>query len=107
MTTKHTPATPLPWAIDLVQTRRVMFRGTHRIISASAVPALAFDEREAAYIAHAANAYPKLVEALRKAIRELRIENVNADGEQKPNTPIAIVNEDFAALLRSLGEEGT
>ena len=82
MTTKHAPATPLPW------------NDTEFTLTS-----------DAGYIAHAANAYPKLVEALRKAIRELRIENVNADGEQKPNTPIAIVNEDFAALLRSLGEE--
>ena len=54
-----------------------------------------FNPQDAAYIAHAANAYPKLVEALREIVdptggwTNLRVDNAKA----------------AADLLRSLGEE--
>lgn len=61
---KHTPATRLPWQQNHHKRRQVCdadgeFRGCGRIANAIAV-------QDAAYIAHACNAYPKLVEALRK-----------------------------------------
>ena len=60
---KHTPATPLPWIAD-----------THRINDCNGQNIARADNQfgdnidhvqDAAYIVHAANAYPRLVEALR------------------------------------------
>ena len=58
---EHTPATPLPWIVNL---RR-------HVVTADASQDAAHCKgsngvEDAAYIAHAANAYPRLVEALRK-----------------------------------------
>ena len=58
---KHTPATPLPW--QAVQSD-VRGYGNPRGIVYSDDDTL---PQDAAYIAHAANAYPRLVEALRAA----------------------------------------
>jgi hypothetical protein len=54
--------------------------------------------QDAAYIAHAANAYPKLVKALRQAIEDLAFPNQGPSGA-------APAMERISALLRSLGEE--
>jgi hypothetical protein len=59
-------------------------------------------ERE---ITRRANAYPKLITALRDSITELRLNNVNELGEQRLNTGIDYQLRANAALLRELGEE--
>ena len=69
MNCKHVPATPLPWdAVEDLQ------------------------KEDADYIVHAANAYPKLIEALQLALPLL-------ENEDYPEA------QDLVALLRSLGEE--
>lgn len=59
MTTKHAPATPLPWIPSV--------KG---ILSTTGndVAYVYFEFKDTGYIAHAANAYPKLVEALRSVV---------------------------------------
>jgi hypothetical protein len=72
--TKHSPSTPLPW--------------TWRTLSG------VNQMKDLAYAAHAANAYPKLIEALRKVV---------AQAQQYPDNA-AGVHVDAAILLRELGE---
>lgn len=75
MNTKHQPATPLPWTTGQMPAR--------------------WPERDQMYAAHAANAYPKLVEALRQM----------CDYADSSVSPVAFRAEKFArALLRELGE---
>lgn len=87
METKRKPATPLPW--------RSEERGAtiHRQVVVSKglvcqVARRAGQVENAAYIAHAANAYPKLVVALREI----------ADGRDLPM-------HEARELLRNLGED--
>ena len=90
MSTKHTPATPLPW---------VHINGS--VVGQPAKRSGYSDKdraRDDSYRAHAANAYPKLVEALRDLM--LRCdgeEGVRADGSN-------IQTMAASALLQSLGE---
>lgn len=86
MSTKHTPATPLPWHIHPRDPAMIMDAPEHTVIGD--VP-----KANAAYIAHTANAYPKLVDALRA-----QLDFARAQGNNKNATVIA-------ALLRELGEE--
>ena len=88
MKTKHAPATPLPWN-DLY-------------VCTGALPA-AKREHDVAYAFHAANAYPKLVEELRRMVEQWgRISDT-----QRLAAVIAGYDADQTAraLLRSLGEE--
>jgi hypothetical protein len=107
MTTKHTPATPLPWKscsafINNAPNRAIVAHkewGGATLVDCGAqtnenpIPML-----NATYIAHAANAYPKLVEALRNCVIGQRV-----TGGPKGSTELAVT---VAAehLLRSLGE---
>lgn len=94
--TKHAPATPLaalPWISVPLGTGR-----TRRIQSASLnkngdYVGDIYESKDAAYIARAANAYPKLVEALVTARDELRNARQHDAADRHGN------------LLRSLGEE--
>jgi hypothetical protein len=79
----HTPATPLPWKVVDAS----VFSGKAKVCIAVEYP----NGDSAAYIAHAANAYPKLVEALREELFNFG-DRVKA-------------HERHRALLRSLGEE--
>ena len=88
------PATPLPWT----QEKLDEFNGYTAIMGAHGMgicrvlrngDPLAADTN-AAYIVHACNAYPELV-------RELRLCNLNEQGEQKQNTVVG-------RLLAKLGE---
>ncbi len=99
MTTKHTPATPLPWQgytsgydLSIVARQHTLAEKVCRGIGAS----------DAAYIVHTANAYPRLVEALREWIK-LAPELM----EQLPGAYEEVVrlrrNADYF-LLRELGE---
>ncbi len=92
---KHKPATPLPWTVE---------HGNHVIggnqersrvaVGSLSVAEYRVADQNAAYIAHAANAYPRLVEALR--------ELAEASGRGIE----ACVNAEARAesLLRELGE---
>ena len=55
METKHKPAKALPWSASVY---------TQRVIAPDGIP-ITNSTSDAAYIAHAANAYPQLVAALR------------------------------------------
>ena len=92
------PATALPWTIEQIGVTDAGPRGVDGVFDIgplerriSTVAGL----EDAAYIAHACNAYPKLVEALREIVdptggwTNLRVDNAKA----------------AADLLRSLGEE--
>jgi hypothetical protein len=91
METKHTPATPLPWG---------EIRDDYEI-----APAFYSNDNERRladleFAQHAANAYPKLIEALRE------MTNVAIKAIARTNSDNGIeVAEDSRALLRSLGEE--
>jgi hypothetical protein len=76
MTAKHSPATSLPWP--------------------GLIPEPNFAPQDAVYIVHAANAYPKLVEALRVSLRVSSLPFDHADKRANP--------ERLRALLRELGE---
>ena len=99
------PATPLPWE----NTRRDDGKGnwsTNDIgqavnlggfIVARTIGHGARQWDDSAYIVHAANAYPRLVEALRDALSALVCEG-HHEGVSRPVT-------DGRALLRELGEQ--
>ena len=106
MTTAHKPATPLPWAL----TRKPSSGGGQNEIEAAPGNILKnrliavnwsygdADDRNAAYIAHACNSYPRLVEALRN-LREA-ISNVSIPVDSFDALP----TQEVDALLRELGE---
>lgn len=105
METKHKPATPLPWKKSLGMPCRHPYylirtdEETHAMRSVAKVDIAARggSDIDAAYIAHAANAYPKLVEALRAIV------SPDEDGF----TILSSGNRDarrITALLRELGE---
>jgi hypothetical protein len=97
--TKHTPATPLPWKAVGPKTAE-----QHVIMSATENVG-AFLRIDADYAAHAANAYPKLV----KALRELVAERNSIAEELADRNGITITDhgerERTYALLRELGED--
>ena len=76
---RHQPATPLPWALS------------EKCVVRIAPQASLAGKEDRKYLTHAANAYPKLVEALRDA--------------WKGDLPIERYAE-IGALLRDLGEDG-
>lgn len=92
------PATELPFASETRQFRINLVGGQRgRIIAATGrVDETAQDDMT--YIAHAANAYPKLVKALRKV---LDLADAHAGALKFDKTP---VETDAEALLRELGE---
>ena len=91
------PATPLPWSIATAA-HHVQLSAVSSGSALRTVEVLGFDrdanEKDTAYLAHAANAYPKLVEALRQAIAA-DPSQAKGDGHLSP----------AVALLRELGEE--
>jgi hypothetical protein len=64
------PATKLPWHLGLKQAERIVYDSNGWAVCNATVYHGKEDaedcKKNAAYIAHACNAYPKLVEALRK-----------------------------------------
>lgn len=79
--TKHTPATPLPWLADDLPVHASLNKPRLR--------------QNRAYAAHAANSYPKLVEALR------HLEHVASTRDRQAIEDALITARD---LLRELGE---
>jgi hypothetical protein len=100
--TKHTPATPLPWRVGAVTPARFPAYPIvgDVIVADVSIRARGGSDKDAAYIAHAANAYPKLVEALRSGIMSLEA-FVAIDRIPANNAGL----RDMRALLRELGEE--
>ena len=104
--TANKPATPLPWSISPDGRKWIYCDATKdHIFLGNAVTKTDGDDEiavpNAAYIAHAANAYPKLVAALREYVNV--VESVN-----NPNSFGVEVRDAGAparALLRSLGED--
>lgn len=89
------PVTPLPWEADCtpgyadawinkVDTDHVICRGEHhgtttRIGSKRAIPAMTTDDcLDLAYLAHAANMYPRLVAALTALAEHVRVNQLGA-----------------------------
>jgi hypothetical protein len=96
--TKHTPATPLPFSVD-VSPFKIYVHGNAGPRNICESPRLDEHSRQdAAYIAHAANAYSKLVEALRLAANGL-----DTTGQTTKQSNDA--RNHARALLRELGEE--
>ena len=94
------PATPLPWfsMVDNVFAGDARDMKTTRFVADIQGP-LEQRLKDATYIAHAANAYPKLVEALPQAIHALR---ASLRGVPVRNADEIIVGAEN--LLLSLGE---
>jgi hypothetical protein len=69
------PATPLPWHRGLKQAEQIVYDAKGWAIANATVYHGEADKDEckanAAYIAHACNAYPRLVEAINAALKEL------------------------------------
>jgi hypothetical protein len=87
------PATPLPWLFGELSDSVMTARG-HCV--AQLPDHLLDDNGDLAYIAHAANAYPKLVEALRQIEKAPEVRAIDANGQAL----VAIARE----TLRELGE---
>ena len=85
MTTRHQPATTLPWN-DLYPVT-------------GALPAKQ-REQDVAFALHSANAYPRLVAALRDAYMRAAL----AGSGQQPKESNSEACERFGNLLRELGE---
>lgn len=92
---KHAPATPLPWKSEDDGRFLLVFHGEQKPVGAF-FPVLDYNEAihpdsraDYEYIAHAANAYPKLVAALDLAYAKLDDKGAR---------------EEIGALLHELGE---
>lgn len=88
--TKIRPATPLPWEVD----EEATICGNNSAVAFTRRRESAYMDEDAAYIAHAANAYPKLVEALRALHKEAGDFYGTTKNMRKAR-----------ALLRQLGED--
>lgn len=94
------PATVLPWSHQEDRRGRIRIFGPNGIEVARAlwksVKTKEQRDQNRAYIAHACNAYPALVAALRESQQHL---------DARPeDTGLDIIRQRNAALLRSLGE---
>jgi hypothetical protein len=95
------PATPLPWGTERHPSQDYSFvtsRSAHWVASTANQRE---SQQDATYIAHACNAYPRLVETVRKTIRFLGADEFAIDREQRK------VLDQARALLRELGEVTT
>ena len=87
MTTKIKPAQELPWTTNHESVIYSQNKGSQR----GAVAEYGY-QQDAAYICHTANAYPKLVKALREAADNLAYRGGNERADA------------YLAILRELGE---
>lgn len=108
---KHQPATPLPFEVHVATSTRTGFD----LQSAGGEALVAFNlksEVDTRYIAHAANSYPKLVEALRSLDLHCGFDLLNPCFD---NRPADVTGQHWGvgkacrgcaarALLRDLGE---
>ena len=107
---KHTPATQLPWKAHSANKASNFGSYESHIRTESGLPMIAkarggnddtaeAAKQNAAYIAHSANAYPKLVDALRNMTHGFRV----TGGPSGSSEHAAFVGAEY--LLRELGEE--
>lgn len=94
------PATPLPWHIEESSIIRSGGKSLAKTYRGGQGNILA--DTDAAYIVHAANAYPKLIKALRKIIAGW---NAIPEDTQVPDSINDGRVEAAEALLRELGED--
>lgn len=92
----HNPATALPWLCK----NRFVFAGTTAVAKTSVAFDGFYSDEDAAYIAHACNAYPELVEALRELERTCHPVNTVYSWDESQRKAIA----NARALLAKLGE---
>jgi hypothetical protein len=92
MNTKHKPATALPWSVNAAQVGYTAVEAVN-VRSVARANGGKKDRENFVYIAHSANAYPKLVGALRDVLAMMHPEAV--DG---------LIAAHAHALLRDLGE---
>jgi hypothetical protein len=106
--TKHTPATPLPWHVNASKKGRIIGDETAEgwdalfINGANNTVAKVFRSGDARSLTHAANAYPKLVEALRTVAPIIERFAAEADPQ---NSVLDQRRDELRALLRELGED--
>lgn len=112
MTTKHQPATPLPWMLDRTWPDSMGIalniegkpHGCVAVleVSSTRMPLSRYSqEANAAYIAHTANAYPKLVEALRVELAWWSEELANCNGRDavaRADRRITVIGSALAKL---------
>ncbi len=98
---KRRPGTPLPWEAYCVNYRNAI-TASGRVFAEVRGSDFRRDEQDTKYLAHAAMAYPRLVEAL--------LTNLHISGRISRSGPVALLDEmrrieDAASnLLRELGE---
>lgn len=105
MNTKHKPATPLPWdTAGIVPQFHIVGGNPQELIADCTVgrDRPKADYANADYLAHAANAYPKLVDALRYFAKNM---DPNGEWVAQSADKRAKAFDDARALLRELGEE--
>ena len=104
MSVNHKPATPLPWANgrpprgvgNSIAPREI--RGTDTSADYLGLNVTrARLERDAFYIVHTANSYPKLIDALRSFVARVNTNPMDSAG-------IALAAIEVRTLLRDLGE---
>ena len=94
--TKHKPATPLPWKYNKAVTIHAV-SGARRVVCKETHEEAQYD---LPYLTHAANAYPRLVEALRDADQLWALD----ESERELTGFDKSWNDKRRALLRELGE---
>jgi hypothetical protein len=100
MDTNHKPATPLPWIYDIERTPATPICTADRREWIASPFRRVGEEQDAAYIAHACNAYPRLVAALREVLAEHAGDRLNVRADfSKLN-----VKAQASKLLNELGE---
>src|SRR3990167_3253069 len=113
MTTKYTPATPVPWHVSAIDSKRGRITGDETsqgwdkldIHGANANVARVYRPADVRFIAHAANAYPQLVSALRTMIAAHGGDERWWETEGEAGVIRQQITNETAALLRSLGED--
>ena len=94
-----TPATPLPWEeLPAARSNLVHIEAGDDGLHAAVCSIPKSREQDAAYIVHACNTYPRLVEALRLLVKA---EDEYGDGS---NVAVNEALEPAERLLRELGE---
>ena len=102
------PATALPWHLGLKQAEQIVYDSKGWAVANATVyhgkADLAETKANAAYISHAANAYPQLVAALRECLTDANAVGMR-DAGPKARKRMDYISAQVSALLASLGEQ--
>lgn len=105
---KHTPATPLPWK-PRQKPHDIGYQIATDAGFEDAITGGIRLKRDAVYIAHVANAYPRLVKVLCDTIEDAERELYAAGSDQVAQHPVLAAknrrNGQRCALLHELGED--